>query len=637
MSLRRSLLAGLIFTTLLSPAAAGGALVFEPIADTYVDARRPRQSFDRAQRLHVRGAPARASYLRFAVTGVKGRRVASARLRLELGHGRPRGTAYVLGDSAWELRTLSYARRPRLDSVVAGALAARKGERVIEVDLGGAIRGDGLYTVMLKGRGAADAAFVSSEATAGQGPTLIVEVDDGSGVGGHPLASAPSPGYEDFDFGSGVDQKNNAPTAHKPESKLWFLDGRWWATLVDPAAGGHRIHRLDPATQTWVSTGVLVDERGHSRQDVLWDGQKLYAASHFGAEGDTPAINRLLRYTYVASAKSYQLDPGFPVEISGGGTEALTLARDSTGTLWIAYTLGNQVMVNSSVGGDTQWGVPFVLPVPEGTTVDPDDIAGMIALPGRIGVFWGNQVAKKDYFAVHVDGAARTAWTEETAGEGGSFADDHLNMKLAADGRLFVAVKTSHTASGAILVGLLVRSPTGTWSPLVDVADVDVNPTRPQCVLDEEHRRVFVFYSLNSMAIYYKTSDMDTLGFPGGAGTPLIEDSTVTDINNPTTTKQSVGAGTGLVVAASDSSTNHYWHGVLSLGGATTSTTSTTSPRTTTTARVTTTTRAVTTSTVTTTTLAGVCRPAGRLCSNNGQCCSHRCRGFLGLRFCSGG
>ena len=44
-----------------------------------------------------------------------------------------------------------------------------------------------------------------------------------------------------------------APTAEKPQSKLWFHDGTWWGMLVRPSkAGGGKftIHRLDLATQT---------------------------------------------------------------------------------------------------------------------------------------------------------------------------------------------------------------------------------------------------------------------------------------------------------------------------------------------------------------------------------------------------
>jgi hypothetical protein len=367
-------------------------------------------------------------------------------------------------------------------------------------------------------------------------------------------------GFEDFSFGSGVDSSPNRATSEKPESKLWYHDGSWWATLFNTTAAAHRIHRLDPGTQTWIDTGVRVDERARSRQDVLWDGQKLYMASRFG---ESAPQNRLLRYSYVPASHTWSLDAGFPVNIMGGGTEAITLAKDSTGRLWIAYTLNGQVWVNRTQGGDTAWGTPFVVPVSEGTTVNADDIAAVVALQGKIGVFWSNQNNGTDYFAVHGDGTASNdpaAWNLEIALRGTNLSDDHMNLKLASDGRVFVAMKTSLTANGATLVGLLVRSASGTWSPLHPVVTTNFEPTRPQCLLNEVDRRIYVFYSSHETSINYKTSSMDTIAFPSGAGTPIMASPTTGGINNPTTTKQQVNATTGIAVVGSTPETRRYWH-----------------------------------------------------------------------------
>src|SRR5439155_528039 len=136
--------------------------------------------------------------------------------------------------------------------------------------------------------------------------------------------------------------------------------------------------------------------------------------------------------------------------------------------LWIAYTLNDQVFVATTLGSDLDWSAPLVVPVAEGTTVRPDDIAGVQRLQGGIGVFWSNQLTDKFYFAVHRDGAPAAdpaAWQLEIAAAGGRVADDHFNLKLASDGRLFAAVKTSHHTPSSALIGLLVRSPAGVWAP----------------------------------------------------------------------------------------------------------------------------------------------------------------------------
>ena len=131
-------------------------------------------------------------------------------------------------------------------------------------------------------------------------------------------------------------------------------------------------------------------------------------------------------------------------------------------------------------------------------------------------------------------------------------------MKIASDGRAFVAVKTSRTTPGQTLVGLLVRSPDGTWTPLIKVTNTDFDPTRPNVVLDEVNRKVYVFYASFFSDVYYKAADMDALVFPDtSVGTPLMVSGTHPvspsiggpgGINNVTTTKQVLDPSNGDVL-----------------------------------------------------------------------------------------
>ncbi len=76
---------------------------------------------------------------------------------------------------------------------------------------------------------------------------------------------------------------NGPPTTSKPESKLWFNDGFWWAVMakkVSPTNNDYHIFRLNLSKQRWIDTGVLVDSRDSTRQDVLSTGNKLFIASH---------------------------------------------------------------------------------------------------------------------------------------------------------------------------------------------------------------------------------------------------------------------------------------------------------------------------------------------------------------------
>jgi len=91
-----------------------------------------------------------------------------------------------------------------------------------------------------------------------------------------PAASAdPVYGIPSLSY-SGV---SNPPTSDKPQSKLWWNSGSWWADMWNTGTGWS-IFRLDRTSETWVNTGIVNDTRGNTLSDTLWDGTHLYIASH---------------------------------------------------------------------------------------------------------------------------------------------------------------------------------------------------------------------------------------------------------------------------------------------------------------------------------------------------------------------
>ena len=111
-------------------------------------------------------------------------------------------------------------------------------------------------------------------------------------------------------------------------------------------------------------------------------------------------------------------------------------------------------------------------------------------------------------------------------------ADDHLNMAVASDGTLYVAVKTSYDTKGYPLIALLVRRSTGEWDKLYTVDD---EGTRPIVLLREKENRVLVVYTASKEnAIVCKTSDGGRISF--GPRRTLIAGTK--RVNNVTGTKQ---------------------------------------------------------------------------------------------------
>jgi hypothetical protein len=389
-------------------------------------------------------------------------------------------------------------------------------------------------------------------------------------------ASTPvNAGYRDFHFGTTA---NSTPTGEKPESKLWFNDGYWWGVLWDSTAHSYAIHRFDVPSQNWTSTGTIADARTSAKVDVLWDGQRLYVASHvftmLGGPTTTSNSGRLYRYSYNAASDSYSLDAGFPVPLNSSKSETLVLDKDSTGKLWVTWVEGGKVKVNRTVGDDLTWGQPFNLPG-QGDSTATDDISSVVAFGNKIGVMWSNQHDKKMYFAVHLDGNGDALWQprEEALADAslGSVADDHINLKpsCASDGSLYAVTKTNLTTSQAPLNYVLKRSSTGSWSRHV-VGTVADNHTRPILLLDADASRAYVFAQSDvtgRLIIYMKSASLSDLLFPSGLGTPFIDSSSDPTTNNPTSTKQCVGGATGLLVMASDQNTRYYLHNFLPLGG----------------------------------------------------------------------
>ncbi len=377
-------------------------------------------------------------------------------------------------------------------------------------------------------------------------------------------------GYE----GPSTSGAQAALTGEKPESKLWWNDGIWWASMWSQSASAYHIFRLNLGSQSWVDTGVALDNRSSSRADTLWDAAsgKLYVASHVfstGSSSGNPA--RLYRYGYNAATETYSLDAGFPVQIGNYKTEALTIAKDSTGQLWATWKQGTTFVVNASVCNpvcnDAIWGTPFTPNVPGTKTIfDSDDNSAVIAFAGKVGVFWSNQTNGTDYFAIHGDSDSDTTWAGETALSGTDMADDHMNLKTDSSGRIYAVVKTSRGGSTDPLVMLLVRSTSGSWTSTT-VGQKRDHHTRAIVELDEVDQIIHVFATSpeSGGSIYEKTSPMGSISFPGGKGTVVMTDADG-KLNNSTSTKQNVGPATGLVVLAS-SGQHVYFHQYFSLGG----------------------------------------------------------------------
>jgi transcriptional regulator CtsR len=380
-------------------------------------------------------------------------------------------------------------------------------------------------------------------------------------------------GYRDFNYGSTVYFQ---PTAEKPEHKLWWNDGSWWGVLWSTSSNRYRIHQFNLASQCWTNVGPDVDDRSQTLSDALWDGTKLYIASHVMETTSATGNGRLYRYSYDAGADTYTLDAGFPVDVNGEKSETLTIAKDTMGKLWVTWASNTAIMVNRSTTDDLTWGTPFQIPV-QGANVNGDDISAIVAFGNRIGVLWSNQVDEAMYFASHIDGDPDLTWQARETSLSVSnkpVADDHINIKMTSDngGNVYVATKSSSEVSSETLIYVLKRDgSSGVWSAY-EVSKVSDDHTRPILAVDTENRNLYVFMARltgTPRSIYMKSSNLDNISFPLGVGAEFIRSESDALTNNPTSMRQNVNSTTGILVLASDEGTRNYLHNYLSLAPAT--------------------------------------------------------------------
>ncbi|WP_407316560.1 LamG-like jellyroll fold domain-containing protein [Isoptericola halotolerans] len=335
-------------------------------------------------------------------------------------------------------------------------------------------------------------------------------------------------------------------TGEKPQSKLWYAHGTWWAVLASASTtpAGTWVWRYDHGTWTNVT---LVASRSDVRADVKKVGDVVHAVLHGPSSS-------LVSLEHDASSNTYVPWSQRPdaTQLSLPTSETATIDVDSAGRLWLASDTTSTVQVRWS---DAPYET-FSAPITIASGITDDDLAVVTAMPsGRIGVLWSNQSTERFGFRTHVDGTNPQSWTaDERPAEdsalavGDGMADDHLNVAVGADGTLYAAVKTSYDSSSATTIGLLVRRPSGSWDPLYEV---DRRGTRPVVVLDEEVAALRVLYTASEQLddILEKVVPLDDIDFSNGADVVLDG-----AYNNVTSAKANV-SGEVLAMAASSSTT----------------------------------------------------------------------------------
>jgi hypothetical protein len=150
-------------------------------ADVGVREADPGQVFGDRPEMWVDASSPKQSFLRIRVRGVRGRRVASARLTLEAAAASAAasdsgGRIHPIGDCAWDEAVTTWVSRPVIDGPVIderGPVAP--GDRVV-FDLTAAITADGVYCFAIESVSSDGTTYHAREATGGR-PEVTLEID----------------------------------------------------------------------------------------------------------------------------------------------------------------------------------------------------------------------------------------------------------------------------------------------------------------------------------------------------------------------------------------------------------------------------------------------------------------------------
>ena len=350
------------------------------------------------------------------------------------------------------------------------------------------------------------------------------------------------------------------PTQDKPQSKLWYAHGRYWAWL--PVANGSTV--LEQTPTGWRELiDLRIDLVGLPGQADVWSESNFARAVLVGK--DRLAVVELAfdsaRQTYLPGNLRYEFplpeatDPRDPLETA-------TIARDSKGRWWIAFDRNRSVFVAWTTDNDgTTWSHPREI----GSKTDRDDISAIFALPDRIGVIWSDQVADGVFFREHLDNQPVDQWNEPaTVEQGGKTADDHFNGVVAKDGTLYVATKNSVDQIGVPQQVLRIRRPDGHWEnhPYATL-EQGLGPSRPIVQLVGPSQQLFLMHT------YYDRRDAKirkdfVAGFTTDRQSMKLDQpskrilSAKKSVNNVTGTKTPVPDGVPILVLASDADGGVY-------------------------------------------------------------------------------
>ena len=292
------------------PPPPPSTLTFAPTDDTYVQQASPTTTAGTSTRIQVDGSPVKEILLKFNVTGLAGRPVTSARLRLyTTDPSSVGGSFYRTVSSSWSEATVNWSTAPAKSGGAITTVGSVATGTWAEADLTPAVTGDGVLSLRVSSTSSNGANYASTEGGSATAPQLVVTYD-ASGTADTQAPSAPT----------GLSAQ--APSANE-------VDLHWSASSDNVGVSGYDVYRNGGASPIGSVAGTVTS---FSDSSVSASTQYSYTVTARDAAGNASAASNTATVTTPAVAPSVPATPTGLTASAGDGSVSLSWTASAGAT-----------------------------------------------------------------------------------------------------------------------------------------------------------------------------------------------------------------------------------------------------------------------------------------------------------------
>jgi hypothetical protein len=161
-------------TATVTSTSAANVLTFTPADDTYLYQTNGTTNYGSVTSIQTDNSPVKHILIKFNVTGLNGRQVVSAKLRLyDVDPSSKGGDFYQVTDNTWSEKTVTWNTAPAAETTLLASLGAVSVGNWYEVDLTSLITGDGTYSLRIVSTSSDGADYSSKEGA--NPPQLVIQ------------------------------------------------------------------------------------------------------------------------------------------------------------------------------------------------------------------------------------------------------------------------------------------------------------------------------------------------------------------------------------------------------------------------------------------------------------------------------